>query len=202
MICVETTKGQLCTREHGLTIERDGQPRCWQHRTPREVEAENIVTTLQRTTAVLFEIAAAYGIDTSASHHTDRPTISNADDVTMLLGPEMSCLVQEQLRVLILNNKHQLIGQRTIYVGTVNSASIRVAEILRPAIIENAPAMLIVHNHPSGDATPSPEDILTTKRIKQAADNMDIDLLDHIVIGKRINGVIDYTSMKSRQLGF
>jgi DNA repair protein RadC len=99
--------------------------------------------------------------------------------------------------VLLLNNKHQVIGVDTVYQGTVNSASIRVAEILRPAIRRNCPAILVVHNHPSGDPTPSPEDILVTRRLNQSAELMDIDLLDHIVVGQP-----DVVSMKSRHLGF
>ena len=99
--------------------------------------------------------------------------------------------------MLLLNNKHEVMGVDTIYQGTVNSASIRVAEIPRPAIRKNCPAIVIVHNHPSGDPTPSPEDVLVTRRINQSAQLMDIDLLDHIIVGHR--GVV---SMKSRQLGF
>ena len=73
------------------------------------------------------------------------PVITCADDVKNLVGAEMAVLDQEQLRVLLLNNKHQVIGVDTVYQGTVNSASIRVAEILRPAIRRNCPAILVVH---------------------------------------------------------
>ena len=126
-----------------------------------------------------------------------RPVITCADDIKNLVGAEMAALDQEQLRVFLLNNKHQVVGVDTIYQGTVNSASIRVSEILRPAIRRNCPAILVVHNHPSGDPTPSPEDILVTRRLNQSAEMMDIDLLDHIVVGHP-----DVVSMKSRHLGF
>lgn len=125
------------------------------------------------------------------------PTITCADDVKNLVGGEMSLLEQEEMRVLLLNNKHEVIGIETLYKGTVNSASVRVAEVLRPAIRRQCPAILICHNHPSGDPTPSPEDVQITRRINQSAQLMDIELLDHIVIGHK--GVV---SMKSRQLGF
>ena len=88
-------------------------------------------------------------------------------------------------------------GIRTVYQGTVNSAAVRVAEVLRPAIRENCPAIIVVHNHPSGDPTPSPEDIVVTRRIRRGAAEMDVELLDHLVIGER-----GFVSMKRRSLGF
>ena len=145
------------------------------------------------------QIIAAFelGRRTVSLNPDSRAIITCADDVKNVVGAEMATLEQEELRVLLLNNKHEVLGVDKIYQGTVNSASIRVAEILRPAIRKNCPAIVIVHNHPSGDPTPSPEDILVTRRINQSAQMMDIDLLDHIIVGSR--GVV---SMKSRQLGF
>ena len=145
------------------------------------------------------QVIAAFelGRRTMSVNPESRAVITCADDVKNVVGAEMVNLDQEQLRVLLLNNKHEVLGVDTIYQGTVNSASIRVAEILRPAIRKNCPAIVIVHNHPSGDPTPSPEDVLVTRRINQSAQLMDIDLLDHIIVGSR--GVV---SMKSRQLGF
>ena len=127
----------------------------------------------------------------------NRPVIGSPEDVNNIVGPEMSQLPQEQLRALLLNTKNRVVAMRTIYQGTVNSASIRVAEILRPAIRENCPALIIVHNHPSGDPTPSPEDVLVTRRLSQSAEMMDIELLDHIIIGEQ-----SFVSMKQRNLGF
>jgi len=68
-----------------------------------------------------------------------------------------------------------------------------VSEVLRPAVRENCPSIIIVHNHPSGDPSPSPEDILITRRIKQCAEMMDIEFNDHIIIGNR-----GFVSMKER----
>ena len=126
-----------------------------------------------------------------------RPTIGSPEDVNNLVGLEMSHLTQEKLRVLLLNTKNRVMTMRDVYQGTVNSASVRVAEILRPAVRENCPYIIVVHNHPSGDPTPSPEDILVTRRLNQSADMMDIELLDHIVIGQK-----SFVSMKQRNLGF
>ena len=79
----------------------------------------------------------------------------------------------------------------------MNSAAVRVAEVLRPAIRENCPAIIVVHNHPSGDPTPSPEDMVVTRRIRRGAAEMDVELLDHLVIGER-----GFVSMKRQNLGF
>jgi DNA repair protein RadC len=84
----------------------------------------------------------------------DAPTISCPSDVATLLGDEMSTLVQEQLRILLLDSKNRMLGCAVIYQGTVHSISIRAAEVLRPAVLANAPALIIVHNHPSGDPSP------------------------------------------------
>jgi len=111
------------------------------------------------------------------------PSITAPADVAALLGAEMGALAQEQVRVLLLDTKHRVRTCRLIYQGTVSSASIRVAEIVRPAVIANMPAILMVHNHPSGDPTPSPEDLQSTQRIAEAAALLDIDLVDHVILG-------------------
>ncbi len=86
---------------------------------------------------------------------------------------------------------------REVYKGSVNSSVVRVAEVLRPAIRENCPSIIVVHNHPSGDPSPSPEDILITSQIGASAETMDIELLDHIIIGGQ-----GYLSLKEKGLGF
>ena len=112
-----------------------------------------------------------------------------------LLGPEMSALAQEQLRVLLLNTRSQVVGQRVVYQGNVSSAIVRAAEVLRPAVLEAVPSIIVSHNHPSGAADPSPEDVAVTKDLMKAAKLLDIDLLDHIVIaGDR------FVSLKERGL--
>ena len=127
----------------------------------------------------------------------DRPAIREAEDVYHLLRAQMAHLEQEQLRVLLLNTRREVLLVQEIYRGTVSAASVRVAEVLRPAIRENCPNVIAVHNHPSGDPTPSPEDISVTRRLRKSADLLDIALLDHVVIGAR-----GFVSMKQRGLGF
>ena len=128
----------------------------------------------------------------------ERAQISCPQDAANLVSAEMTLLAQEHLVVLLLNTRNQVVGRRTIYIGTVNSSAVRPAEVLRPAIRENAPSIIVVHNHPSGDPTPSPEDIAITRDLVAAGKLMDIELLDHLVIGQGGR----FTSLKERGLGF
>ena len=109
----------------------------------------------------------------------------------------MALLSQEHLRVLLLNTKNQVQGIPEIYIGNVNSSVVRVAEVLRPAVRENVPSIIVVHNHPSGDPTPSPEDMLITREIVAGGQMVGIDVLDHVVIGGN-----SHVSMKDKKLGF
>lgn len=104
---------------------------------------------------------------------------------------------QEETWVLLLNTKNWITHDVMVYRGTVNSAIIRPAEIYKPAVRVNATAVIMAHNHPSGDATPSPEDIAVTRTIEQAGLQLGIDLLDHIVVGKD-----RWVSLRDKGLGF
>ena len=130
-------------------------------------------------------------------HPEGRAVVNSPQDVFNLLGAEMGFWDQEHLRVILLNTKNEVLATQEVYIGDVNSSVIRVAEVLRPAIRENCPSIIAVHNHPSGDPTPSPEDILVTGRLREAGDTMDIDVLDHIIIGGQ-----GYLSLKEKRLGF
>jgi DNA repair protein RadC len=90
-----------------------------------------------------------------------------------------------------------LIGVRTVYKGSLNSSQVRVGELFKSAIRENAASIIIVHNHPSGDPTPSPDDVAVTRSIVQAGKLIDIDVLDHLVVGG-----YRFISLKERGLGF
>jgi DNA repair protein RadC len=91
---------------------------------------------------------------------------------------------KEQLIVINLNNQHGVMNYETIATGSVNGVNARVCEVLRTAIILNAPAIILVHNHPSGYPTPSKSDIRFTQNIKEVAELLDVKLLDHIIIGE------------------
>lgn len=126
----------------------------------------------------------------------DRVAIRDPEDIYHLFR-NMRNLEREELRVVVMNTKHEVIRTFSIYKGTVCAASVRVAEVLQPAIKLGMPNMIVVHNHPSGDPTPSPEDTAVTRRIRESAEIMDIELLDHVVIAAR-----GFVSMKQRGLGF
>ncbi|MYG20545.1 MAG: hypothetical protein F4208_13490, partial [Gemmatimonadales bacterium] len=116
--------------------------------------------------------------------------------VQRLLGPEMGVLAQEQVRVLLLDRKNRLVGQRVVYQGNAYSSVVRPAEVLRPAVLVAAPNIIVAHNHPSQDPSPSPQDIKVTKDIAEAAKLLGVTLLDHVVIG----GPDGAVSLKDRGL--
>ncbi len=111
----------------------------------------------------------------------------------MLLRPELKELAQEHLRVLTLTRRNQLLGNHLIYQGTVTHVHVRPAEIFRPAVIQQAPAIIVVHNHPSGDPIASPEDIAITRTLVAAGELLGIELLDHMIIAGE-----GYTSLREQ----
>lgn len=126
-----------------------------------------------------------------------RPMLNSPGDAANLVMYEMSALEQEHLRVILLDTRNRMIGVEKLYMGSLNSSMVRVGELFRAAIQRNAAAIILVHNHPSGDPTPSPEDATLTRAAQQAGKLLDIDVLDHIIIGR-----MNYVSMKERGLGF
>lgn len=126
-----------------------------------------------------------------------RPSVRSPADAANLVMHDMALLEKEELRVILLDTKNHVLGVTTVYVGNVNSSIIRVAEVFTEAVRVMAPSIIVAHNHPSGDPTPSPEDARATERIVEAGKLIDIDVLDHIVVGKG-----RYVSMKERGLGF
>ena len=129
---------------------------------------------------------------------TDPVAINSPQDVADLLAAEMSSLDQEHLRAVLLNTQNEVMSIREIYVGNVSATLVRPVEVFRPAIRENAPSLIVVHNHPSGDPTPSAEDVLITRSLLAAGRLLGIELLDHVVIG---NGS-RYVSLNEEGLGF
>jgi DNA repair protein RadC len=123
--------------------------------------------------------------------------IHSPEDAADLVQYEMSALDQEQLRVVTLNTRNHVLGIKTIYQGSLNSSQVRVAELFRPAIRENAAAIIVIHNHPSGDPSPSPDDVSITKAIINAGKLLDIQVLDHLIIGRG-----RFISLNRRGLGF
>ena len=112
-----------------------------------------------------------------------RYKVSTPAEAANLVMLELAYLDTEQMRILLLDSKSQLVEKINSYQGTVNSSVLRAAEVFRPAIIRNCPGLILCHNHPSGDPTPSQEDIETTKQLVEAGRILDIELVDHIIIG-------------------
>ncbi len=130
-------------------------------------------------------------------HPEDRAVISGPEDVSNLLLADMGQLEQEHLKVLLLDSKNRVLGINQVYIGTVNSAVVRPADVFKPAVRANAVSIIAVHNHPSGDPTPSPEDASITAQLREAGDTLGVELLDHVVLGGA-----SYVSLKNRGLGF
>lgn len=126
-----------------------------------------------------------------------RPRVNGPDDIARLLQSEMEILQQEEVRLLVLDTKHQVLAQPTLYRGSINSSPARVAEVFREAIRRNAFAIALAHNHPSGDPAPSGDDIAFTNAIVEAGQLLGVRVLDHLVFGHG-----RYVSMRERQLGF
>ena len=127
----------------------------------------------------------------------DRAIIQSPQAVLNLLSAEMSFLGQEHMRVLLLDTRNRLVEIDEVYKGSVNTAVIRAAEVFRGAVRQNCPAIIIVHNHPSGDPTPSTDDIAVTKQLVAAGKLLDIDVLDHIIIAQQ-----GYVSLREANQGF
>lgn len=104
---------------------------------------------------------------------------------------------QEELWVLLCDTRNRVITRVQVYRGSLNSASVRIAEVFREAIRQNAASLVVVHNHPSGDPSPSPEDIALTRSIVQAGQLLDVNVLDHVIIGRGA-----YKSLRAAGLGF
>ncbi len=127
----------------------------------------------------------------------ERPEIHSPQDAAALLQYEMSALEQEELRVFLLDTRNRVLDIVTVYRGSLNSSQVRVGELFKAAVRRNAAAIIVAHNHPSGDPSPSAEDIALTRGIIQAGKLMDVEVLDHLVIGKG-----KFVSLKERKLGF
>lgn len=112
-----------------------------------------------------------------------RISIDEAADAAKVFAELLADCDREHLLVMTLAVKNQVIGVTTVSVGTLNASLVRPADVFKPAILSNAASVIVAHNHPSGDPTPSPEDLDVTKRLREAGSLLDVVVLDHIVIG-------------------
>ncbi len=127
----------------------------------------------------------------------ERWQIRAPSDAAHILMPTLSHQTREHFVVMVLDTRNRIIHQETLYTGTLNTSLCRPAEIFGVAIQHNAAALMIAHNHPSGDPNPSPEDIALTRRLVDAGKVLEIAVLDHLVIGHNT-----YVSLRERNLGF
>ncbi|HEX2027469.1 MAG TPA: DNA repair protein RadC [Nitriliruptorales bacterium] len=112
-----------------------------------------------------------------------RPQVGSPEDAAALVGPELAGRDRERCVALLLDTKHRVIALGTVSVGSVDHTFMAPREILRDALIANASAVVLGHNHPSGDPEPSRDDELVTGRIVRAAEVVGVDLLDHVIVG-------------------
>ncbi|MHB0859546.1 MAG: RadC family protein [Anaerolineae bacterium] len=126
-----------------------------------------------------------------------RAKVSSPADVANLLMSRMHGKTQEEMHVLILDTKNQVIRIEVVYRGTVNAAMIRPSEVFREAVRQNAKSIIVAHNHPSGDPTPSPEDKQINESLIEVGKLLDIEMLDHLVIGANC-----WISLREKHLGF
>jgi DNA repair protein RadC len=109
--------------------------------------------------------------------------IRSPADLAERLMPAMGHLPREELRSVLLNTKNAVTGMVTVYAGNLAGSSVRVGEVFRDAVRRQAAGLVVVHNHPSGDPSPSAEDLRITREMGEAGRLLDIELLDHLVIG-------------------
>lgn len=130
-----------------------------------------------------------------SSQKEPRRMIMGQADAADVVKPYLEKQDRENLIVLLLDTKGQVIGMNVVSVGTINATLVHPREVFKPAILTNADRIILAHNHPSGDPTPSPEDVMITKNLMEAGQILGIDVLDHIIIGE--NGL----SVSLKELG-
>jgi DNA repair protein RadC len=147
--------------------------------------------------AKAVQLVAAFGLgDRLAREKWAKQKIDSPEIVSDLLGSEMRMLRKESLRVILLDTRYHLIRIEQVSLGTGNESIAHPREIFHPAVVSSAYAVIVVHNHPSGDASPSQADHGLTRRLAEAAQLLQIKLLDHVIIGAPADGNPGYFSFK------
>lgn len=178
--------GELLLRMDGL----DGLSRAH----PRELEGQPGVGPSRAAS-----LAAAFELGRRAL--TDWPTgrwvIRSPTDLADRLVLQMGRLEREELRVVLLNTRNAVLAAPTIYQGNVSTALVRIGELFRDAVRQHAAGIVLVHNHPSGDPTPSPDDLHLTAESVAAGQLLDVAVLDHLIVGHD-----GYVSLRDRGIPF
>lgn len=126
-----------------------------------------------------------------------RLQIRSPSDASKYLMATIGFEEQEMFVVLYLDTRNRIVETETLYKGSLNTSLVRIGEVFRGAVRQNCASLIVAHNHPSGDPEPSPEDVALTKRLVEAGKLLEIDVLDHLVIGHN-----RYVSLRERALGF
>jgi DNA repair protein RadC len=141
--------------------------------------------------AAAFDLGKRLARETLSKQKLDSPEVINE-----LVGPEMRMLRKESLRVVLLDTRYHLIRVEEVSLGSINESIAHPRDVFRPALVASAYAVIVVHNHPSGDSSPSQTDHSLTRRLAEAAELLQIKLLDHIIIGAPNEGSAGYFSFK------
>jgi DNA repair protein RadC len=164
-------------------------------RAPLEALAK--VKGVGQTKAIHLKAAFELARRLSESSRGKQTIVSSSEDAAAIMREEMRTLDREEFHVLLLTTKNGLIKQAPVSRGSLNASVVEPREVFKDAIAASAASMILVHNHPSGDPTPSSEDIAITKRLVKAGELLHITVLDHIILGHRVSGrERDYVSLK------
>jgi DNA repair protein RadC len=163
-----------------------------------QTTASELAKTQDLSATQIMRLVSALEIGKRAAAYREgeQPQIQTAHDAACLVQ-DMAHLRQEQARVILLDNQRCVVAIPTVYIGTVNTTVLRVAEVYREAITRNCPAIILVHNHAAGDHQPSPEDVDLTRTLIAAGNLLDIQLLDHLIVSQ-----YGWVSLKEMGLAF
>jgi DNA repair protein RadC len=147
--------------------------------------------------AKAIQLVAAFGLGQRlANERLSRQKLDSPELIHDLVASEMRTLHKESLRVILLDTRYHLLRIEEVSLGSVNESIAHPRDVFRPAVISSAYAVIVVHNHPSGDPSPSQSDHSLTRRLAEAAELLQIKLLDHIIIGAPAEGRLPYFSFK------
>jgi len=173
-------KGRSAVEVAAELLRRAGSIRRLAGAGPRELEQ---VAGVGPAVAARVSAALELGRRLAREEPESRKQIKGAKDVYERCAPTLRDLVQEEFRVLLLNTHHAVLRELVVTRGTLDTSVIHAREVFRAAILESAAAVILVHNHPSGDPTPSPDDQAVTSKLTAAGRTVGIPVLDHVIIG-------------------
>jgi DNA repair protein RadC len=159
-----------------------GRLRTLAHATPADLER---VPGVGAATSARILAALELGARLAGEELPERPRIRGPEDVYDLVGPRMRDLPHEEFHALLLNTQHRVLRDVMVTRGILDASLIHPREVFRPAILERAAAVVLVHNHPSGDPMPSAEDRTVTRQMTEAGRTIGIPVLDHLIVADR-----------------